>query len=326
MSHFKAFYNDWLDCSGLVNGTGVDHIVNLEPEFFTKLKFDSESLKQYRIDAAIKCSETLGDNPALCFSGGIDSQAMVQAWHEANLKFTTVILVFNNGLNKQDSDHAKMFCEKNNYPYIELPIDIVAFLTRDNYTISEKYKTISPHFNTHYRMAEMLRDMGYTGVCCGGLVPYKDNNMYGYNFIKATFDFIRIQDILGIAFQGSFLSFYPELAWAITFFTKPLEINKNLNDTWDSQLHLNHMRYLEKVNSYKLAGFHIIQQETKFTGFELVKKYFEELSGDGWTFEKRFRIPIANKYDKDPHMYKFNLTSEQLNAIELVYLNVVRPN
>jgi len=326
LSHFKAFYNDWLDCSGLINGTDVDHIVNLDPEFFTNLKFDNESLRQYRIDAAIKCSETLGDNPALCLSGGIDSQAMVQAWHEANLKFTTVIMVFKDGLNKQDSDHAKMFCEKNNYPYIELPFDIVNFLSRDNYSTSEKYKSISPHFNTHYRMAELLRNMGYTGVCCGGCTPYNDKGGYGYNFEKASFDFIRIQDILGIAFQGSFLSFYPELSWSIAFLTDPIDANTELNDTWEDYLFSNHERYLKKVKSYQRAGFEIIPQETKYTGFELVKKYFENLTGDGWTFERKFRVPIAAKFDKNPHVYKFNLSEKQLKAIQLSYLNAFGTN
>jgi deoxycytidylate deaminase len=60
-------------------------------DFFENLKFDAQSLKQYRIDAARLCAETLGDKPALCLSGGIDSQAMVQSWHEAGLEFDTII-------------------------------------------------------------------------------------------------------------------------------------------------------------------------------------------------------------------------------------------
>ena len=326
MSHYKAFYNDWLDCSGLINGTGVDHIVNLEPEFFTNLKFDSESLKQYRIDAAIKCAETLGDNPALCLSGGIDSQAMVQAWHDANLKFTTVIMVFKDELNKQDSEHAKMFCEKNNYPYIELPIDIVSFLTRDNYAVSEKYKSISPHFNTHYRMAELLRDMGYTGICCGGIAPYRQQTEYGYNFGKSAFHFLKIQDELGIPFQGSFLSFYPQLTWALTILTTTFEHDMNILHPWEVELQLIHKRYLEKVKAYQRVGFNVIPQETKYTGFELVAKHFEKLTGDGWTFEKRFRFPIANQFDVDKHIYKFNMTNSQLDVIDSIYFNTLRTN
>ena len=75
LSQFKFFYNDWLDFDGMLNNTGRDHIVNLDTDFFKSLKFDTETLKQYRIDAATLCAETLGSKPAICFSGGADSQA-----------------------------------------------------------------------------------------------------------------------------------------------------------------------------------------------------------------------------------------------------------
>lgn len=326
MSHFKAFYNDWLDYTGMLNGTGKDYIVNLDPNFFYNLKFDSESLKQYRIDAALRCIETLGGNPALCFSGGIDSQCMLQAFTEANLKFDTIILVFNDGLNKQDSDHAKLYCEKNNIKYKELPFDIITFLTRDNYSVSEKYHSISPHFNTHYKMAELLKDMGYTGVCCGGLAPQKQNGYYGKNFDTVPFHFLKIQQELGINFQGSFLSFYPELAWVIALQCEeyddvPFDISSTKFRKWEVEEKMNAIRYVQKIKSYQRAGFDVIPQSQKYTGFELVKKYFENLTGDGWTFERRFRYPIARAFAKDANVYKFCLTAEQQTAIDSVYLN-----
>ena len=327
MSHFKAFYNDWLDCSGLINSTGENCRVNLDPKFFADLKFDNDSLKKYRIDAAIKCAETLGNNPVLCFSGGVDSQAMLQCWREAGLEFTVAIMTFDNNLNKQDSDHAKMFCEKNNYSYIEIPIDIVKFLTRDNFSVSEKYKSFSPQFNTHYRMIEILRDKGFTGICCGGVTPYRQLGYYGTNFTKAVFHFLKIQELLDIPCQGSFLSFYPELTWAIAMLTESFEVDFNDERPWDVELQLIHKRYLEKIKSYTRAGFDIIPQQTKFTGFELVTKYFEKTTGDGWAFERRFRHPIVDKFDLDKHTYQyFELTNEQLNAIESCYFNIVRSN
>ena len=172
LSHFKAFYNDWLDCSGMINETGKDHTVNLSTDFFTSLKFDDESLRQYRIDAAIRCAETLGDRPALCLSGGIDSQAMVQCWREANLNFDVIILTFKNDLNPQDSNHAKLYCKENDIKYIEIELDVVSFLIRENMEIGEKYRLCSPQFATHYKLAEILFSKGYTGVCYGGATPY----------------------------------------------------------------------------------------------------------------------------------------------------------
>lgn len=329
MSVFKAFYNDWLDCSGMINETGVHHKVNLSTEFFTNLKFDSESVRQYRIDAAIRCAETLGEKPALCFSGGIDSQAMIQCFYEAGLKFDIIILTFNDGLNTQDSDHAKMYCESKGYPYIELPIDIVSYLTRENFKAGEYYRSISPHFNTHYKMAELLFDRGYTGVCCGGLTPTNDGNYYGYNFTGMPFHFVKIQDKFKGAFQGSFLSFSPELSWAITLQCEILDTGIPIDNTssklkmWEVEQKLNAIRYQQKVNSYLKTGLDIIPQQQKYTGFEKVKTYFEKLTGDGWAFERKFRYPIT-VFDSDMHIYRIELSPEQSDIITFIHLNNLR--
>lgn len=329
LSHFKAFYNDWLDYEGLLHNNGRDHIVNLPVSFFNELQFDSISLKQYRIDAARLCAETLGDNPALCFSGGADSQAMLQSWHEANLKFDTFIVVFNDGLNNQDSDHAIQFCKQNGYPYKELHFNVIQFLNRDNYEYGKKYNSCSPHFNVHYRVVEILRDMGYTGVCNGGDAPYNHNDVWGENFAQRPFHYLKIQDKIQVPFQGSFLSFYPQLAWAIALLTESRTEVFNSVDTiirnWELEQEVKRQRYIKKIDAYRRVGFNVLPQETKFTGFELVKKYYEDLTGDGWTFERKFRHPLVAELDHDKTVYKFNLTPDQLEVVNLIQRNNLRP-
>ena len=174
MSQYKTvpFYNDWLDMSGMKAGNGIDHTMNLDVDFFEKLTpFNDAKLKQWRIEAAQRCAETLGPFPALCFSGGVDSQAMLHCWAEADLEAHVIIFTFKDGLNKQDCEHAKQYCQKFDIPYREVEFDIVSFLTRDNADVTTKYGNISPHFNTHYRFIEILTHMGYTGVCFGGQAP-----------------------------------------------------------------------------------------------------------------------------------------------------------
>jgi len=325
LSQFKFFYNDWLNYNGMLHNTGMDHIVNLDVEFFKSLKFDSESLRQYRIDAAKYCAETLGDNPALCFSGGADSQAMLQCWHEAGLKFDTFIVVFNDELNRHDSNHAIEFCNKHGYPYKELKFDVIKFLNRDNYNYGKKYNSCSPHFNVHYRIVEILRDMGYTGVCNGGDAPYNHNNFWGENFAQRPFHFLKIQDQINVPFQGSFLSFYPNLAWAIGLLTESRTEVFNSVDSiirnWELEQEVKRQRYLKKIDAYRRVGFDVAPQETKYTGFELVKKYYENLTGDGWTFERKFRHPLVAELDHDKTSYKFKLTDEQLSVVNSIQLN-----
>jgi hypothetical protein len=322
LSQFKAYYNDWLDVSGLKSGNGKNHKVNLDPEFFNNLApFSDAKKKRWRIEAAKRCAETLGQFPALCFSGGIDSQAMLHCWAEADLEAHVIIFTFKDGLNKQDCEHAKSYCHTHDIPYREIEFDIVQFLTRDNVTVTESYGGVSPQFNTHYRFVEILTHMGYTGVCFGGLAPDRNTGVYGMNQRRVSLHW-SIVDNFPIPVQGSFLSFSPELSWAITLQMKDIEEPKYEFDTHTKQLEAEARRYEQKVLAYKKCGFEIIQQPRKYTGFELVKEYFEELTGDGWSFEKRFRTPLMQVnggiYNKDRGVYQIDLTDEQYKAIDSI--------
>ena len=333
MSQYKTipFYNDWLDVSGMAAGNGKDHAVNLKPEFFEKLDpFNDKKLKQWRIEAATRCAESLGPFPALCFSGGIDSQAMLHCWAEADLEAHVIIFAFKDGLNKQDCEHAKQYCRKFDIPYREIEFDIVSFLTRDNANMTTKYGNISPHFNTHYRFVEILTHMGYTGVCFGGTAPDRNHGEYGVNISKIPYYWTTCTEKFDIAVQGSFLSFSPELAWAIALSTPDI---KNLDHNNSNSTKLREFskeeaavaeKYEAKLIGYRRIGFDLVPQPQKYTGFELVKDYFEEQTGDGWAFEKRFRYPLTRMdggiYNKDQHMYKIKLTESQQKALDSIYL------
>jgi len=332
LSQYKTipFYNDWLDVSGMAAGNGKDHAVNLKPEFFEKLDpFNDKKLKQWRIDAATRCAESLGPFPALCFSGGIDSQAMLNCWAEADLEAHVIIFAFKDGLNKQDCEHAKQYCRKFDIPYREIEFDIVSFLTRDNADMTTKYGNISPHFNTHYRFVEILTHMGYTGVCFGGTAPDRNCGEYGVNISKIPYYWTTCTEKFDIAVQGSFLSFSPELAWAITLSTPDI---KNLDYKNSSNALREYTalkaaeaeKYEAKLIGYRRVGFDLVPQTQKYTGFELVRDYFEELTGDGWAFEKQFRHPLSSMsggiYNKDPHRYRVKLSDDQKKALDLIYL------
>ena len=67
------------------------------------------------------------------------------------------------------------------------------------------------------------------------------------------------------------------------------------------------------------AGFNIIPQAAKFTGFEEVKEKIKDFdSGDGWAFEKRFRFPLRLK-NPTPNVNKFELSNEQKIALDRLY-------
>ena len=321
---------------GMIAENGRHHALNVPMETLHELEnFNDEKLKKWRVEAAERCHASLGPFPALCFSGGIDSQAMLQCFAEADLEAHVIIFTYKDDLNKHDVDHAKAFCHTFDIPYREIEFDIVSFLTRDNSAVTQEYGGISPQFNTHYRFVEILTHMGYTGVCFGGNALDRTSGKYGINTGKIEMHWLKCHDKFQIAMQGSFLSFSPELSLALTLSTPETTSNlKTINDTlhtyadgtqgWEQFKKDRHARYELKIIGYKRIGFDIMQQPTKYTGFELVQDHFAEETGDGWAFEKRFRYPLSRLdggiYNKDMHMYKLALTKEQQTLLDSIYL------
>ena len=290
--------------------------MNLGDEFFRSLSFDSSTLRQYRIDAAIAASKTLGENPVLCFSGGIDSQAMLQCWKEAGLSFDVAILRFESDLNKQDMQTAREFCEANDINPVYIDLDVVRFLTRESADFSEQYKCTSPHFVTHYKMFDMLRELGYTGICCGGTAFAKGNDEWGPSPSAAQANYIEYSRQNQYPIIGNFLGYDPKLCWTIALLTPSADV------VWNTPYpipvnEINQTRYLSKIVGYRNHGFSIIPQKTKYTGFELVKDYFAEKYNDGWAFEKLFRLPYQKKYGAAAGTLK--LTPDQESNLSLIY-------
>jgi hypothetical protein len=337
LSQFEFYYNDWIDVNpfiqldGKFKGNWVErcHVnINLDTNFFKELCIDDEHLKTYRIDAALKCYEKLGSKPALCFSGGIDSQATWQCFNDAGIDIDVYTLVFKKDLNKQDVDHAITFAHKNNINLKFIEIDILNFLSRENHDYCIKYKSLSPHFNTHYKLCNILLSKGYTGFVCGGAAPilpdFDDHSLYFCtNYTHNVINYINYSLVANVMCQGNFLGYYPKLAWAIALLT-PIYVNKIYNsshskysqDGFVSQKDrdvIEFDRYLHKIEGYKRAGFNIIPQEKKFTGFELVKTALEETYKDGWMFEKLFREPLKQHIQEIGMFYDFD--SEVVNLV-----------
>ena len=324
MYQFNFFDRNWLNVDALFDDGAslhTDIIIDLDKTFFQSLKLDKESCKNYLIEAANKCSEMLGDNPALCLSGGIDSQAMLYAFYIANVKFKVYTFVYNDQLNAADVSLAQIYCKRHNIELIEIPFNIISFLTRENFDYGIKYKSASPHFNAHYKFCDILKDIGHTGVCFGGNTPFSSRNGFDAQYTRNTMSYINYSAINGYPVQGNFLSFYPELAWAIALLTPKSDIEIIKKEESLLELHrLEAIRYTNKVYGYHKAGIEIVESK-KLTGFEEVKLHFQKISGDGWEFEKRFRTPLENLFikNKKTQSFVYNEGVEEL-------INIIQSN
>jgi len=331
LSRFNYFYNNWLDVGPLFKPENVGSSskvtylpVNLDQSFFENLNFTETSLRNYRIQAAERCANLLGNNIALCLSGGIDSQCMAQAFKEANIPFTAYILNFNKELNIQDVNHARLYCRVNNINLEEIQFDVVNFLTRENYDYGIKYKSSSPHFNTHYKLFDIIKSRGHSGVCCGGVTPFLRNGAFGSNFLRNPFNFITYSEISEFYCQGSFLSFSPELAWTIGLLTPKLDYSssQNLEAMSQSTIYdLNDNRYGKKCQAYMKEGFKIIPQDKKYTGFEFVKLYFQNKTGNPLEFENNFRYPLERIHNTNRFDSEFDISEDVMTTILGIHSN-----
>ncbi len=331
MSQFNFFHNDWLDLSDLFsNKIGIhDCKVNLDSVFFESLKLDKESLKQYRIEAAELVYESIGEKVALCFSGGVDSQCMIQSFLEAGLDFDVFTLRFNNNLNIQDVSSAESYCNKFNIKLNYVDIDILNFLNRHNYEYGVMYQSVSPHFNVHYKLFDILRDRGYDGVVSGGNTPFfsSTSNLFISNYTRNNSNHINYTNISGYKCQGNFLSFYPKLAWAIALLSPSLDHYKPATNFLQDRIFVESMRYTQKIQGYKRAGFNVLPQSQKYTGFELVKDYLKEKTGNGWSFEQLYRYPLQKLLSENKDIdYRMTYKDDNiLHTLLAIYSNNLLP-
>jgi len=322
---FNYFYDNWLDPTGafqtgtVLEDNNIFLDVSLPDDFFKNIVITKETLRQHRIDAAKEAYKALGEKPALCLSGGVDSQAMVQCFLEAGLSPDIYLLVFKNNLNIQDVVTAREYCKKFNVPLKEIEIDIKKFLQRENYNYGIKYESSSPHFNTHYKLFNFLREIGHTGVCAGGDVSYRTNNEWGNNLNRNNLNFIKYSQVEEFPVIGNFLSFYPLLKWSMSILTKPFQLSEKKYGSIDwSTADESRLRYHDKLNGYLRSGINFLAQPKKFTGFELVKIEYEYMTNDPLEFEKRFRKPLEDVYKPILAGIKYKLSEKQLDELHLL--------
>jgi len=334
LSQFNFFHNNWLDCTQLLqddvyNSAKDECSVNLTSSFFNSLKFDVQSVQTYAKEAALLTASQLGNKPALCLSGGVDSQCAVLSFLNAGLNFDVVFMKFKDGLNAHDLQYAQNFCKTNNIRLIEIEFNVLNFLARENYDYAVKYNCPSPHFTCHFKFFDILQTLGYTGIVCGGTNPLQtENNVWGSNYSRNNLKYINYVNTTGFPCQANFLSFYPNLSWALSLLTEKSNFNNRdaskLSD-YTLRQQIEQVRYDLKVRGMIRSGFTIKPQISKFTGFELIKKKLEKETGDGWAFEKLYRQPLEKTLIKNTNINQrytvFHMPDEVRETLKVLYDN-----
>jgi hypothetical protein len=223
---------------------------------------------------------SIGEKPAICFSGGIDSQTVIDTFLIAGVTPNVVIFNFLDDHNIQDVSHAIKFCETRNITPRLIDFDVIRFLNNELYNFATKYKISSPQFAVHLYLAGKLKDLGYTSAIFGGnnLCQFEDQTWYAP--AKEETDWYSYSKEINFPIIGNF--------WLQDW---RLSLMATINMPYFIQNDKSH-NYQVKITGYRNMGYDVIPQDQKYNGFETVKKYYEEMTGDGWTFEHQFRNPI----------------------------------
>lgn len=246
------------------------------------------------LEEAILCAQYIYDNyPTekikLCLSGGIDSECMAYAFLKAKVPFEAVFLKFNANLNDFDIKTNVEFCQQNNIPYRFIDMDIIDFFDRgESLEISKKYECQSPQLATHLWLLDQID--GLPILAGNPIAPIWKSEHWYYlglpgELHSVYFKYFLLQNRPGIPF---FFLYSPELI--SSFFKTP--IMKNY--TQQKVLIESDYTYLHKCQSYNECGFTAKPRLDKFTGFELVRKHYDEIHRTqfGLAFDQLFRKPL----------------------------------
>ena len=233
--------------------------------------------------AIIAMESEMGENPFVALSGGIDSQAMCLLLQQCGVKFTAAIMEFNDNLNEHDVSSAVNFCREYGIQYVTIKFDVLMFLTRMLSSYVDKYDCPSPQLLAHCRFYEIIIEQyNPTSILSGGNPPCIREGQWEFISSRSHSVWMTFAKNNKYPLIGNFLGYSLDIA--LPFMVLQPDMSTDLAQ-----------RYRAKVAGMHRSYLQVLPQKQKYTGFELVKKYFADLTGDGWTFEKSFRLPHHRK-------------------------------
>lgn len=238
----------------------------------------------------------------LYLSGGVDSQAMLYAWHISGEKFNTFSAVYDNKFNDHDLLALKTFADLHKIKINYYHFDVIDFLENHHDNYANAFICGSPQITTFIRLAELTTEgtVIMSGNFITGSTGIPDNNNWSlWHYAKrmkkniVPYFFLETED-LTYSFRDN------------DYVNKMLE-NKKVPD----------IGYYNKVLLYQSYGFPILPQPEKYNGFEKIKDWYDDncprkISSiekmhklPGQTSTRNFDVLFRNKYEAKFSKYKY---------------------
>lgn len=217
----------------------------------------------------------------LLVSGGIDSQVMLWAWKLSGIPFRAVHYSY--GTNASDMVSVVEFCELQQIDLEILHFDALGFITSPKLVeMAKRYDCSSPQILTYI---EFTRAHSETCVMSGNFVQPQSA---GINW--TIYGLERFAQLEKPNFIPFFLLSSPQLAYS--FYHLDIKFKYEMfSKTGEKD------DYISKTKSYLAAGFPVIPQKQKFTGFEEIKESYDSVAVPGLLRMKWSGMPSKRPFD-----------------------------
>jgi hypothetical protein len=318
---FKEYENSWLQNTITELGikyTFSEEILNEITNNYTD--YTLESLQSRYFQKVLNLGLGMGDNVIVALSGGVDSQTVCLSLKQVDIPFKAVTMVMKDNFNDFDVKSAHNFCKKHKIEHIIIEIDIINFLTKKLWEYSEKYQCPSPQFCSHFWFYEKVLEL-YNPSCLiiGGTAPRIIKNEWHYMLTTSQISWRNFRKLHQCNMIGDFFSYSFDLSLLHMMTRKNNEIIAPNMDYYQTEIE----NYKLKIQGLQLAGFDVLPQFRKYTGFEKLKKYFNELTGNDTAFNTRFRRPLESKFAN--YKGKLYLPAQATFCLNEVYFNINTP-
>lgn len=224
----------------------------------------------------------------LCLSGGIDSEAMLQAFRAAQVEFEIVFMRFAGGLNDFDIQTNQQICTELGLPYKVLEADIIKFFEDEKHLdYGLKYRCQSPQLAAHLWMIDQIDGLP---ILAGN--PFLQTEVNGHPFFIGLpgdlhcvyFRYFKLNKRAGVPW---FFIYSPELCASFLRLPTPRRLHA-------LKIKPNEYTYLHKCQTYQEAGFSVQPRADKWTGFEEIRRIYDAKMGTthGTGFDRLYRSPL----------------------------------
>lgn len=228
-----------------------------------------------------------GQKIRLFFSGGIDSEVMVQAFMFAEVPFECIIFRLGKNFNQHDINFAVGFCEKYGIRYEIVDIDVIDFLRKkEHFNYCEAYQVKELAIMILMKGMDIINSKDYVYLMGGEIYLVKKHDLgsfyndevddYRYtwkHFVRENNDLslFKYAQKRNINLISEFFSYTPEIMYSY------------LKDPWVTKLTNNEVRYkfsLLSSKPYVYSKYFLFEQRPKYHGYEEILELNYKVTDD----------------------------------------------